>query len=141
MQEWIIKGTVGLFLAINAYLDWKKQEISLISVGLFGLIGIGFDLWLQHQHWGSIAGGILLGAGVGLLAFLTKEAIGTGDGLILMVIGVFLGFGETLLLFLTGCLLCTALMFLMLLFRKIRKDSRFPLVPFLLAAYLGRMLG
>jgi len=140
MEVWIIRGIVVMFLIINACLDWEKQEVSLGSIGIFGLIGMGITIGLKPLAWGSVLGGGLLGVAVCLLAFLTKEAIGIGDGLIVTVLGIFLGFWETFLLLLVSSVCCAGVMSICFLLKKIQKDSRFPFVPFLLVAYLGRML-
>ena len=137
---WMMNGLAVLFLVINAYLDWKKQEISLLSIAVFGLLGIGINITKQTLSWGSVLGGCFLGLFVILMAFFTKETIGIGDGWILMVLGCLLGFGETLVVFLYGSVLCTVVMCVCLLVKKIQKNCRFPLVPFLLVVYLGRLL-
>lgn len=140
MEDWIIKGLVGVFLVVNAWLDWKRQEISLVTVGIFGAAGLGLNLCWHYQSWGSILAGGFLGLGMMFLSFLTKEAVGMGDGLILLVTGIFLGFAENFQMLFIGSALCSFLMCILLLLRRIWKDSRFPLVPFLLAAYVGRLL-
>lgn len=137
MEEITVKGLVCLLLSLNGYLDWKKQEISLISLLVFGAAGVGVNLYFRYQHPGEALGGIGIGVFVILLAFLTKEAIGVGDGLLLSVTGLFLGFAENFQLLLSGLILCAAVMGTGILLGIKKKEERLPLVPFLLLAYLG----
>lgn len=137
MEEKIIKGLVCLLLILNGYLDWKKQEISLASLLVFGAAGAGANLYFHYQHLAEMIGGIGIGIFVILLAFFTKESIGVGDGLLLCVTGLFLGFAGNFRLLLSGLILCAAVMSTWLLLGVIRKEERLPLVPFLLLAFIG----
>ena len=40
-----------VFLAINSWLDIKKKEISLITVGIFGITGILLSLSQRGFSW------------------------------------------------------------------------------------------
>lgn len=137
MEEKIVKGMVCLLLILNGYLDWKKREISLVSLLVFGAAGVGVNLYFRYQHPGEVLGGIGIGIFVILLAFLTKEAIGVGDGLLLSVTGLFLGATENFRLLLSGMVLCAVVMSIWILLGIIQKEERLPLVPFLLLAYIG----
>lgn len=141
MNKIIINGIVALFLMINGYLDWKKHEISLISILVFGVAGIGSNLGLSYQHWSEMLGGFAVGIFVIVLGFLTKEAIGFGDGLLLGVIGIWLGFRETLQILVIGLILCAVITGVLVLGKRIPGEERIPLVPFLLLAFVGRMIG
>jgi leader peptidase (prepilin peptidase)/N-methyltransferase len=132
---------MGIFLVVNAVLDFRKHEISLVSLAVFALAGAGLNLWLRYQAIWELLGGI----GVGLLliftAFISREAIGFGDGLVVCVTGIYLGFWDNLRLLLTGLVLCALFVGLGLFIRRFRMTDRLPLVPFLLLAWLGRGFG
>ena len=87
----MIKSAVFLLLLINGILDWRKGEISLVSLLSFGAAGIGLNVWLGYQSLLEAAGGAGLGILLLLTAFLTGEAIGFGDGFLLCVTGIYLG--------------------------------------------------
>jgi len=140
MTELLVNGFTGLFLFINGYLDWKKREISLVSLPVFGAAGIGLNIGLQYQTFAELLGGMGIGGFLILIAFLTREAVGVGDGLLLMVMGIFLGFWETLTVLAAGLILCTCVTGLRILLHKIEKEERIPLVPFLLLAFLGGLI-
>ena len=73
-------------------------------------------------------------------AFLTREAVGCGDGLLVCVTGLYLGMWENISLLLAGTAVCALVMALGLMLGKVRRKDRFPLVPFLLMVYAGRLL-
>lgn len=56
MQEKIIKSAVFLLLLVNGILDWRKGEVSLLSLALFGAVGIGLNVWLGYQSFLEAAG-------------------------------------------------------------------------------------
>lgn len=135
----MVKIFMLLFLLLNAILDWKRQEISLWSLAAFGGLGLLLNVWMSYQSIWDIAGGISVGIFLLVVAFLTKEAVGFGDGLLLCVTGIYVGFWENLSLLVAGLLLCAILAICCLLFRKRQLTDRFPLVPFLFLAWIGRM--
>ena len=140
MEHWIVKDCILVFLLWNGILDIRKQEVSLRSFWIFGMAGAGLNFWLKYQAWWEILGGI--GVGVLLLAaaFLTKEAVGCGDGLLVCVTGIYLGLWENLELVFSGTLICALVMIAGIAFRRMKRSDRFPLVPFLFLAYLGRLI-
>lgn len=139
MERWIVKGCVLVFLLWNGVLDARRQEVSLKSLWIFGAAGAGLNFWLSYQVWWEVLGGVAVGLLMLLAAFLTKEAVGCGDGLLVCVTGLYLGLWENLGLVFSGTFLCALVMAAGLAFRKVKLRDRFPLVPFLLLAYLGRM--
>ena len=140
MEERIIKSAVFLLLFINGILDWKKGEISLASLGAFGAAGIGLNMWLDYQSFFFVAGGIGLGILLLVTAFFTREAIGFGDGLLLCVTGIYLGFWENLNLLFLGAVCSAGILGFGILAGKIKLADRVPLVPFLLLAFMGRLI-
>lgn len=141
MESWIIKGCVWMLLVWNGILDYRKHEISLTSLGVLGCAGIGLNCWIPYQSMWEILGGVGVGLLLILAAFVTREAIGFGDGLLVCVTGIYLGFWENMNLVLIGTAFCALVMGVGVLFRRVQRTDRFPLVPFLCLAYLGRMIG
>ena len=141
MGKWTIKGCVLIFLLWNGILDVRRQEVSLKSFWIFGIAGMMLNLWLRYQTWWEALGGVGVGVLLVAAAFLTGEAVGCGDGLLVCVTGLYLGIWENISLLLAGTAICALVMAAGLLLGKIRRKDRFPLVPFLLLAYVGRMFG
>ncbi len=131
---------IFILLLLNSFLDLKKQEISLWSLAVFGILGVFLNVWISYQSIWEVAGGIGVGIFLLMVAFLTKEAVGFGDGLLLCVTGIYLGFWENVSFFFIGLLLCALLALVCLLFHKRQLSDRFPLVPFLLLGWIGRMI-
>lgn len=140
MDSWMVKGCVWMLLLWNGVLDYKRHEISLASLAIFGCAGIGLNCWLSYQPLWEILGGLGVGLVLILAAFATREAVGLGDGLLVCVVGIYLGLWETLSLVLLGTTVCALVMGVGLLIHRIQKTDRFPLVPFLCLAYLGGMI-
>lgn len=140
MEEEIIKSLVLLLLMINGLLDWRKGEISLFSLAVFGVLGIGLNLGLRYQSLGEAIGGMGIGILLLAVAFFTREAIGFGDGLLICVSGIYLGLWENLGLLLTGTVCCGVILGIGVLAGRLKMADRVPLVPFLLVAFIGRMV-
>lgn len=137
MEEKLIKTSVLLLLFLNGFLDWKKGEISLLSMGGFGLLGLFWNLHFHFQGAWELLGGIGIGIGLLAAAFLSKEMIGFGDGLLFCVTGLYLGFWGNLRLLMGGTLYCAVIQGAGVLIRKVRMTDRVPLVPYLLLAFVG----
>ena len=116
-----------LFLAANSWLDFRSREISLVLAGIYGISGIMYSIFT-----GRPIGDILIPAGIG--------TVGVGDGWILAALGTLLSTEIYVQM------LCMGLFFaagwsgvLLAVFGKSRK-TEIPLVPFLLAGYIGAVL-
>lgn len=137
MEEKAVKISVLMLLFLNGMLDWKKGEISLISLCGFGALGVIWNLWFHFQGVWELCGGVGLGIGLLTAAFLSREMIGFGDGLLLCVTGIYLGFWGNLRLLFLGTLCCAVMQGAGLLLRRVRMSDRVPLAPFLLLAFVG----
>lgn len=140
MEERIVKLLVLFLLLFNSFLDWRKREVSLFSLGGFGVVGIGLNLWLGYQSVIEAAGGVALGILLLAAAFFTREAIGFGDGLLICITGIYLGFWENLSLLFTGAVCCVGILGIAIFAGRLKMADRVPLVPFLLLAFIGRMI-
>lgn len=140
MEEKIVKVVVLLLLLINGILDLRKCEVSLICLGVFGIAGISFNVWFGYQTVQQIVGGVGVGILLLFLAFFTKEAIGFGDGLLTCVTGIYLGFWENLSLLFWGAVCSAVVLGVALMMGRIKMEDRAPLVPFLLLAFVGRLI-
>lgn len=131
-------GTV-IFLVINSWLDFRTREISLVLAGIYGGLGILYSIFT-----GRSIGDILIPAGIGMIflafGFLSRGEIGVGDGWILAALGTLLSTEIYVQM------LCLGLFFaacwsgvLLVIYRRSRK-TEIPLVPFLLAGYIGAIL-
>ncbi len=131
---------VLLFLWINAMIDARKQEISMISVLIVGIFGLGWT-WMSEGspivRLPAMAPGILMAC----LSIVSGEAVGLGDAWILCAMGTVMEPDEVLQVLIPGSVLCGMFSGLFLILRHgAGKETRIPFVPFLLAGYVGGML-
>lgn len=132
-------GCIVVLLFFNSVLDMRKKEISLCSLLLLGMVGVGLNIGFRYQSFAEAAGGAGVGLVLLLLSAATRGMVGLGDGLLLCVAGIYLGFWETFGL-LTAGLLCVFLVSgIGLLSGKMGKKDRLPFVPFLCAAFLIKL--
>ncbi len=132
--------TLGLFLLIEGMRDFKYKKISMRSVIIFASLGVMMQLFLDSESWKNLAGGILIGAGLWLLAWATRKKIGYGDAYVVAVIGVYLGWKEGLCLLLISLMLTSAFAIILLIAQKVKKKSELPFVPFLFGGFIMLLL-
>lgn len=125
------------FLGINAWEDWRKKEISLISILLFSVLGVAFYIegsmeWTNRQVWAFCPGVFLL-----LWSWITRGKVGIGDGLVVLEMGLYLQLDEITAIF--SAALMGAAVYSGILYMRKRKnaDLLIPFVPFLLGGYVG----
>lgn len=121
-----------LFLITSAISDIKEKKIYLKNIVIFFIIGIlinilNLNISIIEALLGMTIGLFLIG-----LAYLTGEKIGRGDGMVFAVTGVYLGFWGNLLLLLMSMMLCSFFSVIFLIARKADRNTRIPMVPFLL---------
>ncbi len=127
------------FLGINAWLDIKKQEISLITVGLFSAVGF---LWLFYNEGSLLEIVVPLAVGALFLALsiAARGAIGMGDSWMLMSLGPWLGTEGFLWTLCIGMLLAGGWSLILLAILKKNRHTEIPFVPFLLTGYVGGLI-
>lgn len=131
-------GAVGL-LAAGGIFDVKSKKIPFVVLGAGGIwsvIGLVFKAAETGilQTLLFILTGIVPGAVLVVLSFLTEKKIGYGDGIVLMILGCMEGAGTAFLVFCTGLFLQSLFAVGLLIVKKADKQSCIPFVPFLLAA-------
>lgn len=132
MASWI----TGLFLGLCSIKDLKHKEISVRVTAIFCVLGIiyrlsGGSAAVKQAVFGMILGAVVLGVG-----YLTSEAIGYGDGLAVGILGIWLGFWQTfeilfLALFLSACAAA-----IVIVIKRPGRKYRIPFVPFLLMGWI-----
>ena len=129
-----------LLLSVVSWQDFQKQEISSRQTALsswlpfrLGSPGTGIQIFEGSVSLGAWFGGILLGAALLFLAFVTREEIGYGDGWLVLVMGMSLGLKFSFLSFLLALGISALVGGCLLIFRKVRRNYRLPFAPFLLA--------
>ena len=110
--------TFLIYMIILAVMDIKRRQVHLGFL-LSGIIWVILSVICERTvSTGEIIAGILAGAFFLLISKLTKESFGYGDSIFMA--GLF--------------------SVIMLLKTKFHKKSKFPFIPFLMAAYAGGII-
>ena len=133
-------GTIGVFLmlSISSIFDIRKKSIPiqiLVAAGIWAVICL--TLSVTENGAEVLAGslpGLLPGAVLLMLGFLTQQKVGYGDGILLIIMGLMEGVRMVLLTFCIGLFLQSILAVILVLFKKADKQTQIPFVPFLLTA-------
>lgn len=131
-----IKIFTALFLGFNSWKDIIERKISLWTVALAAMVGLGNLMWQdKFQVWVLAAVGI----GIGLLAvsIATGGALGMGDCWVIAVLGLLLEPAEFLVTICAGLFLSALWAGFLLMVLKKNKKTEFPFLPFLFLGYLG----
>lgn len=136
MQNYILL----ILLIICALEDWKRREVTVTYILLFGAAGVILHWLYPNCSVYSMVWGLLLGISVMGISFLSGGSIGMGDGILLAVTGIYLGGKANLELFLTGLFLAGIWSLGLVILKKKKRKEKIAFMPFLLAAYAGMMV-
>lgn len=128
-------GLLGL-LGICGIEDIKIKKIRLVVVNAFAIFGVILHLIYQRISWIDMIFGALIGVILLIISYFTKEKIGYGDGLIFVATGIYLGFWNNLILLWLSTTLAGIYGLILMVFKKKKKESEIPLVPFILGVYV-----
>ena len=117
------------FLGINSWIDIRRKQISLLSIGFFMAVGILYECVVQNKNpdvfWGLLPGAVLLG-----VSKLSREALGMGDALLMLVLGIYLGLEAALDVLLLALFLAAVWAGILIVVGKKGRNYAFPFVPF-----------
>ena len=127
-----------VFLAMNSWLDIRRREISLLLTVVYAGCGIIYSI-LQGRKIQDvlIPAGIILFLAAGLIS---RGAIGAGDCWILLALGALLDTETYIRMLCIGFFLAAFWSGILLVIRRKSRKTEIPLVPFLLAGYIGGIL-
>ena len=133
--EWIVLAVLAGF----ATYDMKTKSIPVAAVAGFaaGVLIYGFYTGTDMM---TMVTGVVPGAVVLLISFVTKESIGRGDGLVLCVLGVFCGWRQCLAVFGMALVLAAVLAMVLLVFHRAGRKTELPFLPSLFGGYLLYLL-
>lgn len=128
-----------VFLAMNSWLDIRRREISLLLTVAYAGCGIIYSI-LQGRKIQDV----LIPAGLGILflaaGMISRGAIGAGDCWILLALGALLDTETYIRMLCIGFFLAAFWSGILLVIRRKSRKTEIPLVPFLLAGYIGGIL-
>ncbi len=121
-----------IFLIISAFTDFKERKIYLHIAVLFFIAGMLINIMKLNINLVDAICGMSIGFLLIGLSFITEEKIGKGDGIVFFVTGVYLGFFGNLLLLAMSVFLCACFSAGALIMKKADRNSRIPMIPFLI---------
>ena len=128
-----------VFLAMNSWLDIRRKELSLLLTVVYAGCGIIYSI-LQGRKIQDV----LIPAGIGILflaaGLISRGAIGAGDCWILLALGALLDTETYIRMLCIGFFLAAFWSGILLVIRRKSRKTEIPLVPFLLAGYIGGIL-
>ena len=128
-----------VFLAMNSCLDIRRRESSLLLTVVYAGCGIICSI-LQGRKIQDV----LIPAGIGILflaaGLISRGAIGAGDCWILLALGALLDTETYIRMLCIGFFLAAFWSGILLVIRRKSRKTEIPLVPFLLAGYIGGIL-
>lgn len=128
-----------VFLAMSSWLDIRRREISLLLTMVYAGCGIIYSI-LQGRKIQDV----LIPAGIGILflaaGLISRGAIGAGDCWILLALGALLDTETYIRMLCIGFFLAAFWSGILLVIRRKSRKTEIPLVPFLLAGYIGGIL-
>ena len=128
-----------VFLAMNSWLYIRRREISLLLTVVYAGCGIICSI-LQGRKIQDV----LIPAGIGILflaaGLISRGAIGAGDCWILLALGALLDTETYIRMLCIGFFLAAFWSGILLVIRRKSRKTEIPLVPFLLAGYIGGIL-
>ncbi len=129
-----------IFLIISAVTDLREKKIYLKYAAVFLVLGMSLNITGFNIGVGDAAFGMAIGFALIGLSFITGEKIGFGDGIVFSVTGAYLGFFGNLLLLSMSVFLCACFSTGALIIRKADRNSRIPMIPFLLVPALYELI-
>lgn len=111
----------------------------LITDGVYDGVAAQFLLSEGGVPWRKVWG-VLPGVGLLVLSRVMNGSIGKGDGYLLCISGLALGLRMNLSLLFYALFFAGGVSAILLVLKKVKKDTTFPFVPFLLGGYLMTLL-
>lgn len=130
---------VTALLLLNSVWDWKKREVCLISLAFSATAGVIGNFWESEIATWELAGDLGIGAGLLMMSFFSRGAIGAGDGWLFCATGLLLGAADNFALLWMGFGVCAVILSIGMVLGRVHLRDRVPLVPFLFLAQLIRM--
>lgn len=152
---WKIENTaVLLILVVLSGIDIKKRKLSVrvmaaltLAVLLYRMVYREYDI--RQYAWGLVPGALLLG-----ISFITRQALGYGDSWMILILGVCLGITDVIRMLMTAFSLAAVFSMVCLAWEYMKgqdtaygrksmgnmKKREFAFLPMLALSYLGTVL-
>lgn len=128
----------ALWLVALAGVDIRRKHVPvwlLAPGGMFVTAVSVCALWKDQPEGRELVWSIVPGAVLLAVAVLTKKA-GWVDGVVLLFLGILTGFRECIFSFTLSMLFISVVSLVLLVLRRVGKNTTLPYLPFLCAGYL-----
>ena len=127
-----------LWLGVLSVLDFRRKKVPIWLLTVGGILGAAAAVYAYCDGTnsaveiilGMLPGGLLL-----FVAAVTKKA-GWADGIVLVTMSLLTDFRECVICFVISLFAISVVSLLLLTFRKVRKGTKLPYLPFLWTGYL-----
>ena len=134
MEKWILLG----WLIILSIYDIREKMVPIWMLTL-GCCAVGsfcaYRLCMEQGVWLSMFLGIIPGVFLLVIGWLSQKT-GYADGVVLLLIGVLRGYRECVVVLCVSLLLMSLVCVMLLLLRRVERNTKMPYIPFILAAYI-----
>lgn len=131
---------ISLWLVALAWEDIRQKHVPVWLLALGGIIMTivsVYGFWNGQPEGKELVWNIVPGAVLLAVAVLTKKA-GWADGVVLLFLGILTGFRECILSFALSMLFISVVSLVLLVLKRVRKNTTLPYLPFLCAGYLAQ---
>ena len=135
-------GFTALWLLVLAVLDIKERHVPVWMIALGGALAAAssaVSIWQGTIQSGELFWSMAPGAIMLAVVIVTGQA-GWADGAVLAAFGLLTGSRACVFSFTLSMLLISAVSLPLLVFRKVRKNTRLPYLPFLCAGYFVQVI-
>lgn len=129
---------IALWLGVLAGIDLRFKKIPVWLVATSGIIVTFVSLYEARKDGIQdlqLLWGVIPGVGLMLIALISKKA-GWADGVVLMLLGILVGFGACALSFALSMLMISVVSLVLLVLKRVGKNTYLPYLPFLWIGYL-----
>ncbi len=128
---------VFVYLLVLSIYDVRERKVPLVLLAAGGCAAVlgGICSGLTGAvSWLQLLLGVLPGVFLLAVAWITRKA-GYADGIVLLLLGVLEGYQQGVVLLCVSLLLLSCVVMLLLLLRKVGRNTEMPYIPFLAGTY------
>ena len=139
--RFIIYAMLSVNLLYISNCDIREQIVSYETITVSVICGLGVLIYNKDNVWWNyILSGIGFTVAFMLISRMTRSAVGIGDAFIVGVIGLYLGFFHTLAVVISALLLGGIISIILMLLKKVTRQTPLPFAPFLTAGFVVSIL-
>lgn len=133
-MEWAMMIGFGVLCSVTDCIRRKIPGSILLLGALCGVIATGIGLMQGSRSWYDAVLAVMPGIILCCFSLAAEGKIGRGDGDMVLIMGLLLGWELCIAVLCTACLITAMFAGAGMAMGKLRKQSRIPFAPFLLAA-------